>query len=109
MAGRSLFAVLALSLSLAPGPLAAQAIDTTGVVRGLYRDYPGRDPSPDESLAWIRALQRGTAPSEVHAFVLASDECFDRYRRDPTTWMNAAYAVVLSRQPNARDIAAWME
>ena len=61
MAGRSLIAALVVFLALPPAPGAAQAIDMTGFVRGLYRDYLGREPSPDESLAWLRSLQRGTA------------------------------------------------
>lgn len=107
MAGRLLCAALAVFLSWPVGPVAAQAIDTTGFVRGIYRDYLGRDPSPDESLAWVRALQRGTAASEVNAFILASDECYDRYRRDPNAWIAAAYNFVLNRQPTQRDLTAW--
>jgi hypothetical protein len=109
MAGRSLFVALFVFLAGPAGPLAAQAIDTTGYVRGLYRDYLGREPSPDESLAWVRALQRGTAASEVNAFVLASDECFDRYRRDPNAWITATYRYALNRQPAPRDLAAWSD
>jgi hypothetical protein len=110
MAGRSLFVAVAVFLALPAGPVAAQAIDMTGFVRGLYRDYLGREPTPDESLAWVRALQRGTSASEVHAFLMASDECFDRYKRDPNAWIGSAYTFVLhNRQPTARDLSAWRD
>ncbi len=97
-----------LALLVPAAPLAAQFIDTAGFVRGLFRDYLGRDPGPEELSAWIRSMQRGTPASEVHAYVLASDECFARNRRDPATWIQAAFSVALRRQPTQRDMNYWL-
>ena len=109
MAGRTLTIALLLLLALPPIPAAAQSIDMTGFVRGLYRDYLGREPSPEEQVAWVRALQRGNAASEVHAFIMASDECFDRYRRDVYAWIRGCYAIVLNRGPAERDLVFWSD
>jgi len=107
MAGRTRFLLLFLVLLVSGGPVAAQLIDTTTFIRGLFRDYLAREPSAEELSAWVRSMQRGTPASEVHAYLLASDECFARYGRDVPAWINAAYGVVVGRPPTPRDIVFW--
>ena len=81
-------------------PAAAQTVDPASYVKQLHQRYPGRDPSADESRYWLDQLARGAAPNDVQAGVLGSEAYFNRYKRDPAVWIDAAYSMVQNRTPS---------
>lgn len=89
-------------------PAAAQTFEPASYVKQLHQRYLGRDPSADESRYWLDQLARGASPTDVQAGVLGSEAYFNRYKRDASAWIDAAYAMVQNRTPSEAERSAWL-
>ncbi|MCU0703998.1 MAG: DUF4214 domain-containing protein [Fimbriiglobus sp.] len=97
-----------IALTLNAVQSSAQQPDPAVFVRDLYRRYAGIDPDRGTVEVWVRELNRGTPPVEVHAQILGSNQTFERVRRDNATWVRTLYTDVLGREPEPDGLRHWL-
>lgn len=69
-----------------------------------YRQYLGREATPQELAAWQSHLQAGRSPQDILAYLLGSSEYYDRLGNRSDVYLNQVYQVLNGRQPTAADL-----
>src|SRR5690348_3703814 len=92
------------------GPAGAgRADEDTALVAKWYRTYLKREPGTSILENYAAELRSGTPPSDVQSALLASNEFFDRYNRDPDTFIGGLHKDVLGREATAAEIRTWVD
>lgn len=101
-------AVLLLSCAL-PSSGQSGRIDERDAERTVHRWYErflGRDPDRFSG-GHVRALRAGTAPEQVLAGILGSDEYYRRAGGTPGRFVSRLYEDLVGRRPTPREEESW--
>jgi hypothetical protein len=82
-------------------------------VRGLYRQYLGRDALNGEEMFWVSLLKDNETEEQVIAGILGSQEFFNLAQTQVTTgtpderYITAVYQTLLGRTPQPSEVTYW--
>jgi uncharacterized repeat protein (TIGR01451 family) len=77
------------------------------VVAADYERYLGRSADAAEITGWVDKLEHGMSDEQVAAAFVASDEFFSDHGNSLPSWLDAAYQVLLQREPDPVGFSSW--
>lgn len=80
----------------------------SGLIRGAYQRYLGREPEPAGLAFWLAEMTTGRTITAMEAGFLASDEYYLRSGNSDSGWVSALYRAVLDRSAAPEEVGFWV-
>ena len=90
-----------------PQPPVGTADPQYELVQSWYQRYLHRSGNVNELSGWVTLLNRGSAPEEVEAGILGSDEFYNTHGGTPEGFVRGLFDDVLRRRPTPQEFQRW--